>query len=102
MASVWIAGAMHRAGAFEQGDGGELSDAALTGVREEVLAQVEGLLRVADATATLSLIVVAEQAGEVCSHPSAPRARGSTRSARQRSGWRLTRTLSSWWSPGGR
>jgi histidinol-phosphate/aromatic aminotransferase/cobyric acid decarboxylase-like protein/adenosyl cobinamide kinase/adenosyl cobinamide phosphate guanylyltransferase len=61
---VWIAGAMHRAGAFERGDGGEPDDAALAGVREEVLAQVEELLRVADATATLSLIVVAEQAGE--------------------------------------
>jgi histidinol-phosphate/aromatic aminotransferase/cobyric acid decarboxylase-like protein/adenosyl cobinamide kinase/adenosyl cobinamide phosphate guanylyltransferase len=61
---VWIAGAMHRAGAFEHVPGGEPDDAALTGIREEVLAQVEELLRAADATATLSLIVVAEQAGE--------------------------------------
>jgi histidinol-phosphate/aromatic aminotransferase/cobyric acid decarboxylase-like protein/adenosyl cobinamide kinase/adenosyl cobinamide phosphate guanylyltransferase len=62
---VWIAGAMHRAGAFEAGDGTILSR-----VREEVLAAVGELLRAADGAASpdevdgLSLIVVTEQAGD--------------------------------------
>ncbi len=67
---AWIAGAMHRGGAFET-DG----RAAMLRVREEVLADVEEMLRAAEvATASgttalgeipeLSLIVVAEHAGE--------------------------------------
>ncbi len=62
---VWIAGAMHRAGAFEPDDG-----SALLHVHEKVLADVGELLRAADEAATpdeireLSLIVVTEQAGD--------------------------------------
>jgi len=56
---VWIAGAMHRAGAFETPDRD-----ALAGVREEVLGQIDELLRVLDGTPAGLLIVVAEQAGE--------------------------------------
>jgi histidinol-phosphate/aromatic aminotransferase/cobyric acid decarboxylase-like protein/adenosyl cobinamide kinase/adenosyl cobinamide phosphate guanylyltransferase len=56
---VWIAAAMYRAGAFETLDRG-----APAGVREEVLGQIDELLRVLDATPTGSLLVVAEQAGE--------------------------------------
>ena len=62
---VWIAGAIHRAGAFEALDGSVLSR-----VRAEVLAAVGELLRAADGAAApdeiegLSLIVVTEQAGD--------------------------------------
>ncbi len=61
---VWIAGAMHRAGAFERGDGNGPDHAALAQVREEVLAQIDELLHAAEETPAASLIVVAEQAGE--------------------------------------
>lgn len=74
---VWIAGAMHRAGAFEHADApghdahdGDTPDSnspasdTLTRVREEVLAEIDDLLRVAGATPDALLIVVAEQAGE--------------------------------------
>lgn len=76
---VWIAGAMHRAGAFEAAvlDAGD-ADApatatatatatnpdALERARADVLAQVEALLQAAAATPTAPLIVVVEQAGE--------------------------------------
>jgi histidinol-phosphate/aromatic aminotransferase/cobyric acid decarboxylase-like protein/adenosyl cobinamide kinase/adenosyl cobinamide phosphate guanylyltransferase len=53
---VWIAGAMYRAGAFERG--------ALEHVHEDVLQSIDDLLCVVDATPAISLIVVAEQAGE--------------------------------------
>lgn len=56
---MWIAGAMHRAGAFKTPDRD-----ALAGVRDEVLGQIDELLRVLDGTPAGSLIVVAEQAGE--------------------------------------
>ncbi len=56
---VWIAGAMHRAGAFEAPDRNALAD-----VISEMLGQIDELLRVLDATPAGSLIVVAEQAGE--------------------------------------
>jgi histidinol-phosphate/aromatic aminotransferase/cobyric acid decarboxylase-like protein/adenosyl cobinamide kinase/adenosyl cobinamide phosphate guanylyltransferase len=62
---VWIAGAMHRAGSFERSDGnGPDHAAALAPIRDEVLAQIDELLRAAEETPTASLIVVAEQAGE--------------------------------------
>jgi histidinol-phosphate/aromatic aminotransferase/cobyric acid decarboxylase-like protein/adenosyl cobinamide kinase/adenosyl cobinamide phosphate guanylyltransferase len=61
---VWIAGAMHRAGVFAHADVEQPDRAALARVREDVLAQVEELLRIVAATPTCSLIVVAEQAGE--------------------------------------
>ncbi len=61
---VWIASAMHRRGAFEHTNGQGSEQATLTSVREEVLAQVEELLRAAAARHVGSLIVVAEQAGE--------------------------------------
>ena len=62
---VWIAGAMHRAGAFERGDGnGPDHAAALAQIRDEVLAQIDELMRAAEETPAASLIVVAEQAGE--------------------------------------
>jgi histidinol-phosphate/aromatic aminotransferase/cobyric acid decarboxylase-like protein/adenosyl cobinamide kinase/adenosyl cobinamide phosphate guanylyltransferase len=61
---VWIAGAMHRAGVFEHADEEQSAHAALTRVREDVLAQVDELLRIAAVTPACSLIVVAEQAGE--------------------------------------
>jgi histidinol-phosphate/aromatic aminotransferase/cobyric acid decarboxylase-like protein/adenosyl cobinamide kinase/adenosyl cobinamide phosphate guanylyltransferase len=53
---VWIAGAMHRAGAFERPDGDVLDR-----LRAEVLEQVDDLARAAETT---RMIVVAEQAGE--------------------------------------
>jgi histidinol-phosphate/aromatic aminotransferase/cobyric acid decarboxylase-like protein/adenosyl cobinamide kinase/adenosyl cobinamide phosphate guanylyltransferase len=56
---VWIAGAMHLAGAFETPD-----REALARVREEILGQVDELLDVLETTPSSSLIVVAEQAGE--------------------------------------
>jgi histidinol-phosphate/aromatic aminotransferase/cobyric acid decarboxylase-like protein/adenosyl cobinamide kinase/adenosyl cobinamide phosphate guanylyltransferase len=62
---VWIAGAMHRAGAFEPGDG-----STLVHIREKVLADIEELLRAVDVAAApdetreLSLVVVTEQAGD--------------------------------------
>ena len=57
---AWIAGMMHRAGAFEAGEG------AVSDVREKVLADVEELLVEVEAAgaAAPSLIVVAEHAGE--------------------------------------
>lgn len=62
---VWIAGAMQRAGAFERGDGnGPDHAAALAQIRDEVLAQIDELMRAAEETPAASLIVVAEQAGE--------------------------------------
>ncbi|MGD1057954.1 MAG: bifunctional adenosylcobinamide kinase/adenosylcobinamide-phosphate guanylyltransferase, partial [Solirubrobacteraceae bacterium] len=61
---VWIAGAMHRGRAFEHTNGQGPDQATLTSVREEVLAQVEELVRAAAAGHVGSLIVVAEQAGE--------------------------------------
>ena len=61
---VWIAGAMHRAGAFERTNEEPPDHAALARVREDVLAQVEDLLHIADAMPMCSLIVVTEQAGE--------------------------------------
>jgi histidinol-phosphate/aromatic aminotransferase/cobyric acid decarboxylase-like protein/adenosyl cobinamide kinase/adenosyl cobinamide phosphate guanylyltransferase len=54
---AWIAGELHRAGAFEHPDG-EL----LEGVRREVLAEVERMIALADAVPVV--LVVAEQAGE--------------------------------------
>jgi histidinol-phosphate/aromatic aminotransferase/cobyric acid decarboxylase-like protein/adenosyl cobinamide kinase/adenosyl cobinamide phosphate guanylyltransferase len=54
---VWIAGAMHRAGAFETPN-------VLDSAREDVLARVEALLLAAEATPAVALIVVVEQAGE--------------------------------------
>jgi histidinol-phosphate/aromatic aminotransferase/cobyric acid decarboxylase-like protein/adenosyl cobinamide kinase/adenosyl cobinamide phosphate guanylyltransferase len=78
---VWIAAAMHRAGAFEtidgeaNGDGapgedgggedgsGAAGEDAIARVRGEVLAQIEELLCAAAARSAGSLIVVAEQAG---------------------------------------
>ncbi len=56
---TWIAGVLHRAGAFERPERDVWEH-----VHTEVLAQVEDLLGVADATPGLSLLVVAEQAGE--------------------------------------
>jgi histidinol-phosphate/aromatic aminotransferase/cobyric acid decarboxylase-like protein/adenosyl cobinamide kinase/adenosyl cobinamide phosphate guanylyltransferase len=53
---VWIAGALHRAGAFERPQR-DLLDRACA----EVLEQVDGLARAAEST---TMIVVAEQAGE--------------------------------------
>jgi histidinol-phosphate/aromatic aminotransferase/cobyric acid decarboxylase-like protein/adenosyl cobinamide kinase/adenosyl cobinamide phosphate guanylyltransferase len=53
---VWIAGALHRAGAFERQD-----HAVLDRVCVEVLEEVDDLARAAEAATT---IVVAEQAGE--------------------------------------
>ena len=41
---VWIAGALHRAGAFERSDGQERSTRAGE-VREQILAQLDDLLR---------------------------------------------------------
>lgn len=72
---VWIAAAMHRAGVFAQADGEHPDPAVLTDVREQVLGQLDELLREAGAPGTagaeaaaaprpaLALIVVAEQAG---------------------------------------
>jgi len=54
---AWIAGALHRAGAFEHPDQGMLDR-----VSREVLAQVDDVAHAADAAAVA--IVVAEQAGE--------------------------------------
>jgi histidinol-phosphate/aromatic aminotransferase/cobyric acid decarboxylase-like protein/adenosyl cobinamide kinase/adenosyl cobinamide phosphate guanylyltransferase len=61
---VWIAGTMHREGAFGHASGRGPGQATLASVREEVLVQVEKLLRAAAAGHVGSLIVVAEQAGE--------------------------------------
>jgi histidinol-phosphate/aromatic aminotransferase/cobyric acid decarboxylase-like protein/adenosyl cobinamide kinase/adenosyl cobinamide phosphate guanylyltransferase len=61
---VWIAGTMHRGGAFEHANGQGPDHATLTSVREEVLVQVEEMLDAAAAVRVGLLIVVAEQAGE--------------------------------------
>ncbi len=61
---VWIAGAMHRAGAFDLSDGEASTLDATRRIREGLLAQIDELLEAADASADSWLIVVAEQAGE--------------------------------------
>jgi histidinol-phosphate/aromatic aminotransferase/cobyric acid decarboxylase-like protein/adenosyl cobinamide kinase/adenosyl cobinamide phosphate guanylyltransferase len=63
---VWIAGTMHRAGAFSAlGDSTDPAGTqALARVREDVLTQVQALAHAADAAPDVALIVVVEQAGE--------------------------------------
>lgn len=61
---VWIAGVMHRAGAWQAPDHQAPDPDSLGRIRTDVLEQIEDLLDVADRSPAISLIIVAEQAGE--------------------------------------